>query len=124
MRTVSADVWSFRGRVTQPLLPPAAPDIWPSLLLVVLNWAGGEIRGGGPPGPPAAAAAPWPPRFSNDIDLRLGGKDTHLSRNQIESNLSVPGIQGCHENALFKRLEMSPHFICLCASTNIPLGPA
>ena len=24
---------------------------------------------------------------------------THLNRDQIESNLSVPGIQGCHENA-------------------------
>ena len=45
---------------------------------------------------------------------------SHLNRNQIESNLSVPGIQGCHENALYKSFEMSPHFISLCSSTNIP----
>ena len=25
---------------------------------------------------------------------------THLNRDTIESNLSVPGIQGCHENTL------------------------
>ena len=31
----------------------------------------------------------------------------------IEPNLSVPGIQGCHENALIKSLEMSPLLICL-----------
>ena len=35
---------------------------------------------------------------------------THLNRNQIESDLSVPGIQGRHENAFYKSFEMSPHF--------------
>ena len=50
--------------------------------------------------------------------------EAHLNRNKIESNLSVPKIQGCHENALYKSFEMSPHIICLCASTKIPLGPA
>ena len=29
--------------------------------------------------------------------------NSHLNRDQIESNLSVPAIQGCHENALYKR---------------------
>ena len=37
----------------------------------------------------------------------------HLNRDKIESNLSVPGIQGCHENALIKSFEMSPNLICL-----------
>ena len=49
---------------------------------------------------------------------------SHLNRNKIESNLSVPGIDKCHKNALYKSFEISPHFKCLCASTNIPLGPA
>ena len=35
---------------------------------------------------------------------------THLNRNQIESNLTVPGIQGCH--TIVKSSEMSPHLIC------------
>ena len=48
----------------------------------------------------------------------------HLNRDQIESNLSVPGIQGCHVNTRYKSIETSPHFICLYASTKIPLGPA
>ena len=39
--------------------------------------------------------------------------NSHLNRDKIESNLSVPGIQGCHENALIKSFEMSPHLICL-----------
>ena len=46
---------------------------------------------------------------------------SHLNRIQIESNLNVSGIQECHENALYKSLEMGPHFMRLCASTNIPL---
>ena len=37
----------------------------------------------------------------------------HLNRDEIESNLSVPGIQGNQENALIKSFEMSPHLICL-----------
>ena len=49
---------------------------------------------------------------------------THLNRDKIESNLRVPGIQGCHENALILSFELSPHLICLQASINIPLGPA
>ena len=38
---------------------------------------------------------------------------THFNRDKIESNLSVPRIQGCHENALFKSFKTSPHLICL-----------
>ena len=49
---------------------------------------------------------------------------THLNRNKIEYNLSVPGIHGRHENALIKSIEMSPHMMCLYASIKIPLGPA
>ena len=49
---------------------------------------------------------------------------THLNRDKIESNLSVPGIQGLQENALTKSFEMSPRLVCLQVSTNIPLGPA
>ena len=49
---------------------------------------------------------------------------THLNRDKTDSNLSVPEIQGCHENALCKSFETSPYLICLYASTNIPLGPA
>ena len=37
----------------------------------------------------------------------------HLNREKIESNLSVPGIQGCHENAIYKSFETSPLLICL-----------
>ena len=37
----------------------------------------------------------------------------HLNREKIKSNLSVPGIQGHHENALIKSFEMSPHLMCL-----------
>ena len=40
-----------------------------------------------------------------------------LNRDKIESNLSVPGTQGRHENALIKSSEMSPHLTCLYAST-------
>ena len=29
---------------------------------------------------------------------------THLNREKIESNLSAPGIQGCHKNVLIKSL--------------------
>ena len=36
-------------------------------------------------------------------------RPTHLNRDHIESNLSVPGIQGHQENALYKSLETSPH---------------
>ena len=45
--------------------------------------------------------------------------EAHLNRNQIESNLSVPGIQGCHENALYKSFEMrplDPWYVCRLAS--------
>ena len=38
---------------------------------------------------------------------------THLNTDKIESNLSVPGIQERHENALIKSFEMSLHLICL-----------
>ena len=38
---------------------------------------------------------------------------THLKRDQIESNLSVPVIQGHQENVLIKSFEMSPLLICL-----------
>ena len=42
----------------------------------------------------------------------LGNNDAHLNRDKIESNLSLPGIQGRYENALIKSFEMSPHLIC------------
>ena len=48
----------------------------------------------------------------------------HLNRDKIESNLSVPGIQGHQENALIKSFKMSPHLICLYASIKIPLRAA
>ena len=48
-------------------------------------------------------------KWASKIDFQ----DSHLNRDKIASNLSVPGIQGCHENALFKSFEMSPHLICL-----------
>ena len=44
----------------------------------------------------------------------------HWKRDQIESNLSAHGIQGCHKNATYMSFEMSPHLMCLLASTNIP----
>ena len=44
----------------------------------------------------------------------------HLNRDNIESNLSVPGIQGRQENTLIKSFEMSPHLICIMVSTKIP----
>ena len=47
-----------------------------------------------------------------------------MNRGKIESNLSVPGIQGCLENALYESFEMSPLLICLWASPAIPLRPA
>ena len=54
----------------------------------------------------------------------LDSNGPHLNIDEIESNLSVPGIQGCHENVLYKSFERSPLLICLYASTIIPLGPA
>ena len=62
--------------------------------------------------------------FSNCLDSEMLLHGTHLNRDEIESNLSVPGIRGCHENALYKSFETSPHLICLYSITNIPLGPA
>ena len=41
---------------------------------------------------------------------------THLNRDQIESDLSVPGIQGHQENALYKSFETSPHLLCLAVT--------
>ena len=38
---------------------------------------------------------------------------SHLNRDKIEYNLSVPGSQGHQENAFIKSFEMSPHVICL-----------
>ena len=37
----------------------------------------------------------------------------HLNRDKIDYNLSVPGIQGYQENALYKSFETSPHKIYL-----------
>ena len=62
-------------------------------------------------------------KFGFSVMLALFGY-AHLNRCRVESNLSVPGIQGCHENALCKSFKTSLHLICLYASTNIPLGPA
>ena len=42
-----------------------------------------------------------------------GSTTAHLNRIEIQSNLSVPGIQGCHQNALIKSFEMNSHLICL-----------
>ena len=47
------------------------------------------------------------------VPFSLMSASAHLNRDKIESNLSVPGIQGCHENALCKSFEMSPLLICL-----------
>ena len=49
---------------------------------------------------------------------------SHLNRYQIESNRSVPGIQGCHKNARIESFEMSTHMECIWTSIKIPLGPA
>ena len=43
---------------------------------------------------------------------------SHLNRDKIKSNLSVPGIQGCNESALCKNFETSPYLLRLYASTN------
>ena len=37
---------------------------------------------------------------------------SYLNRDEIESNLSVLGIQGYHEFALYKSFKMIPHLIC------------
>ena len=43
------------------------------------------------------------------LNATLVYTDTHLNRDEIESNLSVPGIQGNQENCLIKSFDMSPH---------------
>ena len=43
------------------------------------------------------------------LRMMINPHPTHLNRDKIESNLSVHGIQGCLENALYKVSEMSPH---------------
>ena len=45
---------------------------------------------------------------------------SHLNRDQIESNLSVCGIQGCYEN--YESFHISPHLIYLYVTINITLG--
>ena len=47
---------------------------------------------------------------------------SHLNRDNIESNFSVPVIQEHNENALIKSFAMSPHLICFQVSLKIPLG--
>ena len=50
----------------------------------------------------------------------------HLNRDKIESNLSVPVIQGCRENALFKNFQTSPHYpwyVCRLAPTSLEAQP-
>ena len=49
-------------------------------------------------------------------------RHTHLNKENIESNLSLSGIQGHQENALIKSILMSPHLICLQVSPQIPQG--
>ena len=50
---------------------------------------------------------------------------THLNRNRVESNLSVLGIRGCHENALLKNFQTSPHLSLYASIFKIdPVGPA
>ena len=62
------------------------------------------------------AALNWPSCLMNELPTRptiWTRNSTHLSKNKIESNLSVPGIQEDQENALIKSFEMSPHLIGL-----------
>ena len=40
-------------------------------------------------------------------------RGAHLNKDRIETNSSVPWIQGRHENALIKSFKTSPHMICL-----------
>ena len=49
----------------------------------------------------------------DDFDERPGTHIYRLNRDEMESNLSAPGIQGNQENALIKSIKMSPHLICL-----------
>ena len=56
--------------------------------------------------------------FQSNAGIRIADRMTiwwhsHLNRDEIESNLNVPGIQGCLENALYKNFEMRPLLICL-----------
>ena len=62
------------------------------------------------------------PRFKvfNSFVIHNLLANAHLNRDKIESNLSVPGFQGCHENALYKSFDTSPHLICLYASHRWP----
>jgi len=55
----------------------------------------------------------WLLRDSGTVSIFLVTyKNPHLNRDTIESNLSVPGIQGYHENALYKSFETSPISWC------------
>ena len=47
----------------------------------------------------------------------------HLNRDQIESNLSVPGIQRCQEHALIKSFKMSPPLDMSVGLLQNPYGP-
>ena len=51
--------------------------------------------------------------FTKAVSTVFKFNGTHLKRENIKSNLSVPGIQGCHENALYKSFETSPNSIFL-----------
>ena len=44
---------------------------------------------------------------------KMAFRGPHLNGDKIESNLSVPGIQECHENALYESFEKSLLLICL-----------
>ena len=49
----------------------------------------------------------------------VSGSDTHLHRDEIGSNLSVPGIKSCQENTLYKSFEMIATW---SAGYQFPLG--
>ena len=52
-------------------------------------------------------------KVSGIAQVQINWTATHLNREEVESNLSAPGIQGHQEDALIKSFEMSPHLICL-----------
>ena len=54
-----------------------------------------------------------------DFTKFLYQKHPHLNRDKIKSNLSVPEIQGHHENALIKSFESSPWYVCRLASMSL-----